>query len=84
MHVSIESTGDLGRRVVFRVPSADLDSPVGRRLREIARDDRIKGFRPGTVPPSVIEKRLGPQARAAIAGAIAAAGTQPPKRSKKN
>ncbi len=66
MQVSIESTGDLGRRVVFRVPSADLDSQVGNRLREIARDARIKGFRPGKVPTSVIEKRFGPQVRAEI------------------
>ncbi len=66
MQVSIESTGDLGRRVVFRVPSADLENRVGSRLREIARDARIKGFRPGKVPTSVIEKRYGPQVRAEI------------------
>ena len=66
MQVSIESTGDLGRRVVFRVPSADLEGRVGSRLREIARDARIKGFRPGKVPTSVIEKRYGPQVRAEI------------------
>ena len=66
MQVSIESTGDLGRRVVFRVPSADLEGRVGSRLREIARDARIKGFRPGKVPTSVIEKRFGPQVRAEI------------------
>ena len=66
MQVSIESTGDLGRRVVFRVPSVDLDHKVGSRLREIARDARIKGFRPGKVPTSVIEKRFGPQVRAEI------------------
>ena len=41
MQVSIESTGDLGRRVVFRVPTADLEGRVGSRLREIARDARI-------------------------------------------
>ena len=57
MQVSIESTGDLGRRVVFRVPSVDLENRVGSRLREIARDARIPGFRPGKVPTSVIEKR---------------------------
>lgn len=66
MQVSIESTGDLGRRVVFRVPSVDLENRVGSRLREIARDARIKGFRPGKVPTSVIEKRYGPQVRAEI------------------
>ncbi|RMH90745.1 trigger factor [Lysobacter pythonis] len=66
MQVSIESTSDLGRRVVFRVPSADIENKVNVRLREIARDARIKGFRPGKVPISVIAKRFGEQVRAEI------------------
>ncbi len=63
MQVSIESTGNLGRRVTFRVPSADFNNKVGSRLREIARDARINGFRPGKVPTSVIDKRFGAQVR---------------------
>ncbi len=66
MQVSIESTGDLGRRAVFRVPANELDNQVNGRLREIARDARIKGFRPGKVPTSVIAKRFGDQVRAEI------------------
>jgi len=66
MQVSIESTGNLGRRVTFRVPSADFNNQVGSRLREIARDARIKGFRPGKVPASVIDKRYGDQIRSEI------------------
>lgn len=63
MQVSIESTGNLGRRVTFRVPSGDFNNKVGSRLREIARDARINGFRPGKVPTSVIDKRYGAQVR---------------------
>ncbi|MDO4708278.1 MAG: trigger factor [Pseudomonadota bacterium] len=66
MQVSIESTGDLGRRVLFRVPSAEVEGKLNTRLREIARDARIKGFRPGKVPTSVIAKRFGAQVRAEI------------------
>ena len=66
MQVSIESTGNLGRRVTFRVPSADFNTQVGSRLREVARDARIKGFRPGRVPASVIDKRYGAQIRSEI------------------
>lgn len=66
MQVSIETTGELGRRVSFRVPGADLEGKVSTRLREIARDARIKGFRPGKVPTSVIQKRFGEQVRAEI------------------
>ena len=66
MQVSIESTGDLGRRVLFRVPSAEVEGKLNTRLREIARDARIKGFRSGKVPTSVIAKRFGAQVRAEI------------------
>ncbi|MCY7354458.1 MAG: trigger factor [Lysobacter sp.] len=66
MQVSVESIGDLERRLTFRLPAQSLDSQVGGRLREIARGARIKGFRPGKVPTKVIEQRYGQQVRAEI------------------
>ncbi|MFZ7097030.1 trigger factor [Luteimonas dalianensis] len=66
MQVSVESTGDLERRMTFQVPAEQLESSVGGRLREMARTARIKGFRPGKVPPKVIEQRFGEQVRAEI------------------
>ncbi|MDQ3056878.1 MAG: trigger factor family protein, partial [Pseudomonadota bacterium] len=59
MQVSVESIGDLERRLTFRLPAESLDTQVGGRLREIARGARIKGFRPGKVPTKVIEQRYG-------------------------
>ena len=50
MQVSVESTGNLARRVTLSLPAGDVDDQVGGRLREIARTVRIKGFRPGKVP----------------------------------
>ena len=64
--VSVESIGNLERRMTLRVPSRDVDDQVGGRLREIARTARIKGFRPGKVPTSVVEKRFGQQVRAEV------------------
>ncbi len=66
MQVSVENTGNLERRITFRVPTERLDTQVGGRLREIARTARIKGFRPGKVPAKVIEQRFGQQVRAEI------------------
>lgn len=66
MQVSVESTGDLERRMTFQVPAEQLESSVGGRLREMARTARIKGFRPGKVPPKVIEQRFGEQVRAEV------------------
>jgi trigger factor len=64
--VSLESVGNLERRMTFRLPAERLETQVGGRLREIARTARIKGFRPGKVPAKVIEQRYGEQVRAEV------------------
>ena len=66
MQVSVESVGNLERRMTFSLPADRLESQVGGRLREIARGAKIKGFRPGKVPAKVIEQRFGQQVRAEI------------------
>ena len=66
MQVSVESTGNLARRVTLSLPAGDVDDQVGGRLREIARTVRIKGFRPGKVPAKVVEQRYGGQVRAEV------------------
>ena len=64
MQVSVESLGNLERRMSFTLPAERLDTHIGGRLREIARTANLKGFRPGKVPTKVIEQRFGKQVRA--------------------
>ncbi|MEL1264962.1 trigger factor [Pseudoxanthomonas putridarboris] len=64
MQVSVESIGNLERRMSFSLPAERLDTHIGGRLRELSRTARIKGFRPGKVPAKVIEQRYGEQVRA--------------------
>ena len=59
MQASIESTGNLERRLTFTLPQERLETHVGGRLREIARTARIKGFRPGKVPARLIDQYVG-------------------------
>ena len=66
MQVSVETLGNLERRLTFRLPAERVDTQVGGRLKEIARTARIKGFRPGKVPTKVIEQRYGDQVRQEI------------------
>lgn len=66
MQVSVESIGNLERRVILSLPTGDVEAQVGSRLREIAHTVRIKGFRPGKVPAKVVEQRYGGQVRAEI------------------
>ena len=66
MQVSVESVGNLERRMTLRVPTDSVENQIGGRLREIARTAKIKGFRPGKVPAKVIEQRYGAQVRGEV------------------
>ncbi|GAB3354435.1 trigger factor [Lysobacter tyrosinilyticus] len=70
MQASVETLGNLERRVTFSLPADRLESVVDGRLREIARGAKIKGFRPGKVPQKVIEQRFGQQVRAEALDAL--------------
>lgn len=59
MQVSVETTQGLERRVNITVPAANIDTEVKSRLRELAKRQRIDGFRPGKAPISIIQKRFG-------------------------
>jgi trigger factor len=68
MQVSVENTGGLERKLTVQVPGDEIDSKVASKLRELARTVRIKGFRPGRVPMSVVRQRYGKAARQEIVG----------------
>ncbi len=70
MQVSVETTQGLERKLTISVPAEKIDVEVKNRLRQIAKTQRINGFRPGKVPPSVIQKRYGKSVRQEIAGDV--------------
>ena len=70
MQVSVETTQGLERRLTISVPADTVDVEVKNRLRQVSKTQRINGFRPGKVPPSVIQKRYGKSVRQEVAGEI--------------
>lgn len=68
MQVSVETTQGLERRLTISVPADSIDSAVKSRLQQLAKTQRINGFRPGKVPVSVIQKRFGQAVRQEVAG----------------
>ena len=66
MQVSVESVGNLGRKLTVRIPAARLEDTVRNRVQEMGRSARLKGFRPGKVPTKVIEQRFGAQIRGEV------------------
>ena len=70
MQVSLETTQGLERRMTITVPAESVDSAVKARLQQLAKTQRINGFRPGKVPVSVIKKRFGAAVRQEVAGEV--------------
>ncbi|HEU4618756.1 MAG TPA: trigger factor [Gammaproteobacteria bacterium] len=63
LDVSVENPGGLQRRLTIRVPQADIEREVDARLKKVGRTARLKGFRPGKIPPRVVRQRYGGQVR---------------------
>jgi len=63
MQVFVENTSGVERRLTVQVPGNEIQEKIDAKLREIGKTVRIKGFRPGRVPPTVVKQRYGQQAR---------------------
>jgi trigger factor len=61
MQVSLVSAKGLERRLEVTVPGELVATRVDQRLKDLARTARLKGFRPGKVPMSVVRKQYGGQ-----------------------
>ncbi|MDC8832718.1 trigger factor [Alteromonas gilva] len=70
MQVSVETTQGLERRLTITVPAESVDNAVKSRLQQLAKTQRINGFRPGKVPVSVIKKRYGQAVRQEVSGDV--------------
>ena len=62
MKTDVEELSPTRVRLTIEVPFDELKPNVDRAYREVARQVRIPGFRPGRVPPRVIDQRIGREA----------------------
>src|SRR5438874_419608 len=68
MAANVESLGALERRVSMSVQVEEIDRQVDERLKKLARDVRMPGFRPGKVPLKLVAQTYGPQVRSEVLG----------------
>lgn len=59
MQVSVESTGNIGRRMTVAVPSERFEKEFSERLKRLSKTVRFPGFRPGKAPLKMIEAQYG-------------------------
>jgi trigger factor len=63
MQISLTTTSGLERRMEVAVPVQRVDGEIQQRLKHLSRTARLKGFRPGKAPLTVIQKQFGEQVR---------------------
>lgn len=63
MQVTVEKLGPCQAKIHFTVQSSEFQAAYKRGLLNISQNANMKGFRPGKVPPQIIEKQYGTQVR---------------------
>ncbi len=66
MQMTLETLGQLERRLHVAVPKAQIEGEIQKRLAELAKTAKIPGFRPGKVPLKMVAQQYGPQVRSDV------------------
>jgi trigger factor len=68
MAANVEQLGALERRLQMSVPVEGIERELDQRLKKLAREAKMPGFRPGKVPLKVLAQTYGPQLRSEVLG----------------
>ena len=63
MDVQIEDIDSCNKQIKVVIPQKKYKERVNAYLKQVGRDVKIPGFRKGKIPPSMLEQRVGPEAK---------------------
>jgi trigger factor len=66
MQTTLETLGQLERRLNVAVPLGEIEGEVKKRLARLAKTVKVAGFRPGHVPLKLVAQQYGPQVRSDV------------------
>src|SRR5436190_2151688 len=66
MEMTLETLGQLERRLHVAVPKAQIEGEIQKRLAQLAKTAKIPGFRPGKVPLKMVAQQYGSQVRSDV------------------
>jgi len=66
MQTTLETLGQLERRLHVAVPKAQIEEEIQKRLAQLAKTAKIPGFRPGHVPLKMVAQQYGPKVRSDV------------------
>ena len=67
MDFQVENVSAVERKLNFNIPGDQVNTELERAFRNMQGRAKLKGFRPGKVPRSVLEQRFGKSIRAEVA-----------------
>jgi len=70
MQANIEKVSALERRLNVSLPVQEIDGEIENRLKRLARNVRMHGFRPGKVPFRLVQQQYGGQVRQEVLGDV--------------
>jgi len=70
MNVTIEDISSVKKKLSFEVAAETVDVEIEKAYQKIAKTAKIKGFRPGKAPRSVVEKYYAPQVEEQVLGRL--------------
>ncbi len=68
MQATIEKVSNLERRLNVALPIQEIEAEVESRLKRLARNAKMPGFRPGKVPYKLVQAQYGGQVRQEVLG----------------
>src|SRR5690242_13937825 len=63
---NVETLSNLERRVSMTLPADEIERQVDARLKQLARNVKMAGFRPGKVPLKLVAQTYGTQVRSEV------------------
>jgi trigger factor len=66
MQTTLETLGQLERRLHVAVPKAQIEEEIQKRLQQLAKTAKVPGFRPGKVPLKMVAQQYGPKVRSDV------------------
>ena len=70
MEVTVEKSSELQRTLKVKVPSEQLQKKIDTRLKELGKQVKIKGFRPGRIPHKILVQRYGKSVQQEVVGEL--------------
>ena len=66
MEAKVEEIGTLTRKITVTLPATDVKKKLDKQYSKLQKESKMKGFRRGKVPRSIIEKSYKPQVEAEV------------------